>query len=112
MLLLVLKSVEKAYFRDRFLNSYSEMQTGHQTGHGKGHSRHGDIETVLVARWDVGLDMGTNYTTRMAAHRHNIKSQQSGVMQFVWGWHQDYGSTVSFICLQYIYMCFPVKSNL
>ena len=88
------------------------MQTRHQTGHGKGHSRHGDIETVSVARWDVGLGMGTNYTTRMAAHRHNIKSQQSGVMQFVWRWHQDYGTTMSFICLQYIYMFFSAKSKL
>ena len=45
-----------------------------------------DTETLSVARWDVGTGMGTNYTTRMAAHRHNIKSQQSGVMQFVWPW--------------------------
>ena len=61
-----------------------------------------DMETVSVARWDVGLGMVTNYTTWMAAHRHNIKSQQSGVMQFVWRWHQDYGTT----------MFFPEKSKL
>ena len=69
-----------------------------------------DMETVSVARWDVGLGMVTNYTTWMAAHRHNIKSQQSGVMQFVWQWHQDYGTTMSFICLQFICMFFPVIS--